>query len=168
MGYIVFWAPLSLEFSREEHWSGLPFPSPGGLPDPGIKPSLPYCRQILYHVRHHKFEIYIHFQMSQENYKWWAWAIAPWCCWVEKDYKCPLCTSLCLLRQCFKRIVSAKYLRCSPEVLILTIPRSKVCRLYLEPNWMSISEVKGFNKGAWYGTLRHIELQKSLCKHQTS
>ena len=31
-------APLSMEFSREEYWSGLPFPSPGELPDPGIKP----------------------------------------------------------------------------------------------------------------------------------
>ena len=31
-------APLSLEFSRQEYWSGLPFPSPGDLPDPGIKP----------------------------------------------------------------------------------------------------------------------------------
>ena len=30
--------PLSVEFSRQEHWSGLPFPSPGDLPDPGIKP----------------------------------------------------------------------------------------------------------------------------------
>ena len=30
-------APLSMEFSRQEHWSGLPFPSPGDLPDPGIK-----------------------------------------------------------------------------------------------------------------------------------
>ena len=28
-------------FSREEHWSGLPFPSPGDLPDPGIKPRSP-------------------------------------------------------------------------------------------------------------------------------
>ena len=28
-------APLSMEFSRQEYWSGLPFPSPGGLPDPG-------------------------------------------------------------------------------------------------------------------------------------
>ena len=27
-----------MEFSRQEYWSGLPFPSPGGLPDPGIKP----------------------------------------------------------------------------------------------------------------------------------
>ena len=31
-------APLSMEFSRQEYWSGLPFPSPRDLPDPGIKP----------------------------------------------------------------------------------------------------------------------------------
>ena len=30
-------APLPMEFSRQEHWSGLPFPSPGDLPDPGIE-----------------------------------------------------------------------------------------------------------------------------------
>ena len=30
-------APLSMGFSRQEYWSGLPFPSPGDLPDPGIK-----------------------------------------------------------------------------------------------------------------------------------
>ena len=34
-------APLSLGFSRQEHWSGLPFPSPGDLPDPGIEPMYP-------------------------------------------------------------------------------------------------------------------------------
>ena len=34
-------APLSMEFSRQEYWSGLPFPSPGDLPDPGIKPRAP-------------------------------------------------------------------------------------------------------------------------------
>ena len=31
-------APLSMEFSRQEYWSGLPFPSSGDLPDPEIKP----------------------------------------------------------------------------------------------------------------------------------
>ena len=30
-------APLSMGLSRQEYWSGLPFPSPGDLPDPGIK-----------------------------------------------------------------------------------------------------------------------------------
>ena len=33
--------PLSMEFSRQEYWSGLPFPSPGDLPDPGIKSTSP-------------------------------------------------------------------------------------------------------------------------------
>ena len=31
-------APLSMEFSKQEYWSGLPFPSPGDLLDPGIEP----------------------------------------------------------------------------------------------------------------------------------
>ena len=31
-------APLSMGFSRQEYWSGLPFPSAGDLPDPGIEP----------------------------------------------------------------------------------------------------------------------------------
>ena len=34
-------APPSVEFSRQEYWSGLPFPSPGDLPDPGIEPRSP-------------------------------------------------------------------------------------------------------------------------------
>ena len=34
-------APLSMGFSRQEYWSGLPFPSPGDLPSPGIKPGSP-------------------------------------------------------------------------------------------------------------------------------
>ena len=34
-------APLSLGFSRQEYWSGVPFPLPGDLPDPGIKPASP-------------------------------------------------------------------------------------------------------------------------------
>ena len=32
-------APLSMGFSRQEHWTGLPCPPPGDLPDPGIKPT---------------------------------------------------------------------------------------------------------------------------------
>ena len=34
---IAYQAPLSVEVSRQEYWSGLPFPSPGDLPDPGIE-----------------------------------------------------------------------------------------------------------------------------------
>ena len=38
---VVWQAPLSMGFSRQEYWSGLPFPSPGDLPHPGIKPRSP-------------------------------------------------------------------------------------------------------------------------------
>ena len=38
---MAYQTPPSLEFSRQEYWSGLPFPSPGDLPDPGIKPGSP-------------------------------------------------------------------------------------------------------------------------------
>ena len=38
---VVYQASLSMGFSRQEYWSGLPFPSPGDLPDPGIKPKSP-------------------------------------------------------------------------------------------------------------------------------
>ena len=34
-------APVVMEFPRQEYWSGLPFPSPGDLPDPGIEPTFP-------------------------------------------------------------------------------------------------------------------------------
>ena len=38
---VAYQAPLSMGFSRQEYWSGLPFPSPGGLPDSGIEPGSP-------------------------------------------------------------------------------------------------------------------------------
>ena len=34
----TYQAPLSMGFSRQEYWSGVPLPSPGDLPDPGIEP----------------------------------------------------------------------------------------------------------------------------------
>ena len=46
-------AALLVESSRQEYWSGLPFPTPGALPNPGIEPKL-LClpsRQILYELR---------------------------------------------------------------------------------------------------------------------
>ena len=38
---VAYQAPLSMGFSRQEYWSGLPFPSPGDLPNPGIEPQSP-------------------------------------------------------------------------------------------------------------------------------
>ena len=38
---IAYQAPPAMEFSRQEYWSGLPFPSPGDFPNPGIEPGSP-------------------------------------------------------------------------------------------------------------------------------
>ena len=38
---VAYQAPLTMGFSKQEYWSGLPFPSPGDLPDPGIEPGSP-------------------------------------------------------------------------------------------------------------------------------
>ena len=52
--YAILWtvacqASLSMGFSRQEYWKGMLSPPPGDLPNPGIKPGLLHCRQILYH-----------------------------------------------------------------------------------------------------------------------
>ena len=60
--FVTLWttacqAPLSMGFSRQEHWSGLPRPPPGDLPNPGIEPtslmSSSIGRWVLYHWCHH-------------------------------------------------------------------------------------------------------------------
>ena len=43
-------APLSMAFSKQGYWSGLPFPSPVDLPNQGLNPGLLNCRQILYRL----------------------------------------------------------------------------------------------------------------------
>ena len=49
---VAYQAFPSMGFSRQEYWSGLPFPSPGDLPNPGIDLGLLYCRQMLYLLSH--------------------------------------------------------------------------------------------------------------------
>ena len=45
---VAYQASLSMGFPRQKYWSRMPFPSPRHLPDSGIEPLSPYCRQILY------------------------------------------------------------------------------------------------------------------------
>ena len=44
---VAYQAPLSMGFSRQEYWSGLPFPSPGHLFDPEMEPGILHCSQML-------------------------------------------------------------------------------------------------------------------------
>jgi len=52
---------LSVEFSRQECWSGLLFPSPGDLPNPGIKPRFLHCRRVLCQLSHKGSPDSVHF-----------------------------------------------------------------------------------------------------------
>ena len=45
-GTVAGQAPLSLGFPRHEYWIGLPFPSPGNLPNPGIEPGSPALQAV--------------------------------------------------------------------------------------------------------------------------
>ena len=45
-------------FSRQEYWSGLPFPFSGIFLIQGLNPHFPHCRQILYHMSHLKFQLH--------------------------------------------------------------------------------------------------------------
>ena len=48
-GTVACQAPRSMGFSRKEYWNGLPFPTPGDLPDSGIEPVSCIGRWVLYH-----------------------------------------------------------------------------------------------------------------------
>ena len=49
---VAYQAPQSMEFSRQEYWSGWPFPSPGDLPNLEIKCGSPTLQAVLYHLSH--------------------------------------------------------------------------------------------------------------------
>ena len=70
---VALQAPLSMVFSRQEYWSGLPCPSPGDLPNPGIKPTSlsvsSICRQVLYYQRH--LESHIETVLHVSKWKFW-------------------------------------------------------------------------------------------------
>ena len=58
-----------LGICRQEYWSGLPCTLPRHLPNPGIKPGLPHCRQILYHLSHQRSPIYALLYIKQITIK---------------------------------------------------------------------------------------------------
>ena len=51
---VAYQAPPSIEFSRQEYWSGLPFPSPEIFSTQGLNPGLLHCKQMLYRLSHQR------------------------------------------------------------------------------------------------------------------
>ena len=52
---VALQVPLSMEFSRQEYWSVLPFPPPGDLPDPGMDPTSPALNESGFTYQHNTF-----------------------------------------------------------------------------------------------------------------
>ena len=67
---IAYQAPLSIGFSRQGCWSGLPFPSSGIFLTQGLNLGLPHCRQMLYHLSHQgSFNHWLHIILKlNKNY----------------------------------------------------------------------------------------------------
>ena len=91
---LVHEAPLSTGFSRQEYWSGLPFPSPGDLPGPGIEPaspalqvdSLPSKPPGKPQERDIHVNIYTYMCVCIYIYKWCFIYIVKWCLlWCRLD-----------------------------------------------------------------------------------
>ena len=66
---VAYQDPLSMGFSRQGYWSGLPFPSPGDLPNPGIEPGSPALQQMLYCMSHQGSIIQPHYFKAQRRGK---------------------------------------------------------------------------------------------------
>ena len=77
-GLVAYQAPASMGFSRQEYWSGLPFPSPGDLLDPGIEPRSQHCRQTLYHLSQQgRLPVVNYFANLNIHLKFWSMFIKP-------------------------------------------------------------------------------------------
>ena len=87
-GLLAHQAPLSMEFSRLEYWSELPFPLAGDIPDPGIKlMSHVSCigRQVLYH-----YTIWLLLYRGSFFLVCWVFLIMKGCCILETPFLHPL------------------------------------------------------------------------------
>ena len=82
-------APQSIGFSRQEYWSRLPFPSPGDLPDPGIKPRSPTLQaDTLTSEPWGWFTIVMFYNFLKISLHWWfPWWSSGW----ESTFQCRGC-----------------------------------------------------------------------------
>ena len=99
-------APLSVEFSRQEYWSGLPFPSPGDLANPGIKHEYPVWQTHSLPLSYQGSPIQKALDKRQKRF-----------CW----YKCPLC--VCFLSVCIN-LSLCFHLRCDDCYLMWFSPEA--------------------------------------------
>ena len=93
---VVRQAPLPMEFSRQEFWSGLPFPFPVDLPDPGVEPSSPvspaltggfFTSSATWEAPYCEYDVFSHygfdFHFPNDLWCWYLCLINPFMClWI--------------------------------------------------------------------------------------
>ena len=112
---VVHQAPLSMEFSRQEYWSGLPLPSPGDLPDPGTEPGSPALKAVIWGLA-----------LTRET---WAWSRLlrwgdlrlppPWLAPL-----CPQCSSFAAHREAFLCVDTLPMCWALPVPIAVCLPDS--------------------------------------------
>ena len=122
-------APLSLGFSRQEYWSGLPFPSIGDLPDPGIKPGSPALQadSTIWATREaHIGHIYIYtYQIRSDQSLIRVWLFAtPWIAARQASLSITNTRSSLRLMSIESVMPSSHLILCRPLLLLLPIPPS--------------------------------------------
>ena len=175
---VVWEAPLSMRFPRQEYWSGLPFPSPGDLPDPGIEPTSPETAGgffiteppgKLYQTHTLKIRLYCcvisHSVMSSDPTLWSYWL-------QHARFLCPslsprVCSNSCPLSQwCYLTIFPSIRVFSSELALCIRWPKYQSFSLSISPSnehsRLVCFRIDWFDLLAVQGTL------KSLLQHHSS
>ena len=137
---------------QEEYWSGLPFPSPGDLPNPGIAPGSLHCQQILYHLRTGKL---ISKQIS--------WAVSSQSRWLPHFILPSSTHSLCLRLPLLSKDSNNGYKRIRHFIEIKQLPGE---------GWLSLQGLpmspsgptseNGHRCPSWQGGLDHPDWQRQI------
>ena len=109
-------------FPRQEYRSGLPFPSPGNLPNPGIKPGSLHCRQILYQLSHQESPLF-RFSLVQFSCSVMSDSLWP----HELQHARPLCPSP-TPRACSNSCPLSRW--CHPTISSSVVPFSSYLQLF--------------------------------------
>ena len=116
-------APLSMGFSRQEHRSGVPFPSPGDLPDPGVEPTSPTLAGGCFAMEPSGKPSILAWRIP-----WTVWVIKSWTRLSDFHFSLLLLGSKVLLNPC-----SATWQEIKPQLLVFLVISG--LGLVLLPRW---------------------------------
>ena len=119
-------APLSLEFSRQEYWHGLPFPSPGDLPNPGIEPGSPPLQEDYLPSEPPRKPLYNYYNMRNQEINVGIIWLATDYIWFSLSFTCThVCVCLCVQALSHVRLFETPWTITSQAPLSMGFPRQE-------------------------------------------